>query len=322
MDIENNMENEKTVQAQAVEIVRENEVKEYVKERFLVNRDTAKGILQASYLTSGEISLGAKGKGVSFTFKNILAAFFFCDALKKRRKVSVELQMEIPADGRRSRKLHAEIPEYQALLLLEDIGAVRLDKQGALKGFLPRMTLDEESRAGFFAQLFLETGKLTCYEDYRLELRLPNKDNCDMVAEELRLLEINVGVSDNATLVLRTNAIYYYLALCGANKHAIAISEYYVQREKNQQLARIGNFDAANTDKALTAAAYQCWAISTLRKADKLSMLSPERRELALAREKYQDMSLGDLAAMLGISKSTAFHRMKAITDLAEEFRK
>ena len=100
------------------------------------------------------------------------------------------------------------------------------------------------------------------------------------------------------------------------------ISEFYVRREKTAQFARLSNFETANTDKAISAAAYQCWAIQTLRSEGKLSMLSSERLELALLREKNQDASLGELAKTLGISKSTAFHRMKAITDLAEEFRK
>lgn len=303
-------------------IVSDQELKEYIKENFVVERENAKGVLLAATLCSAEIGLSQKGKNLTFTFKNVFAAFVFAEAMKKRRKYSPELTMEIPSDGRRSRKLSVEIPEFHFLPMLVDIGIANLDNKGGFRGFDMGFTLDESTRSGFFAELYLETGKLSCYEDYRLELSLPDMSKCDKVVELLKEMDVKAGVKDNCTVLLRTNSIYYYVALCGAHKQALLISEYYVRRETTAQLSRISNFETANTDKTLAAAAYQYWAISTLRAANKLSSLSPERLELALLREKNQEASLGELAAMLGISKSTAFHRMKAITDLAEEYRK
>ncbi|MBQ7653062.1 MAG: DNA-binding protein WhiA [Clostridia bacterium] len=305
-----------------LEILSDQELKEYIHDNFTVDKDSAKGILLAAVLSSSEIGITEKGKNLTFSFKNPLAAVVFVKALKVRRKYSPELTMEIPSDGRRSRKLTAEIPEYHALSLLVDIGLATVNERGVFKNFNMEFSLSEQTRSGFFAELYLETGKLTCYEDYRLELALPDMNKCEKVAELLKEMGIKTGVKENNTLLLRTTSIYLYVALCGAHKQALLISEYYVRRETTAQLARKSNFETANTDKTISAAAYQCWAIQTLREAKKLSLLSADRLALALLREKNQEASLGELASMLGISKSTAFHRMKAITDLAEEYRK
>ena len=57
----------------ALNVITDAEVKEYIKEKFTLDKKTAKGVLLSAYISSGEISIGQKGKSLTFTFKNIFS---------------------------------------------------------------------------------------------------------------------------------------------------------------------------------------------------------------------------------------------------------
>ena len=76
---------------------------------------------------------------------------------------------------------------------------------------------------------------------------------------------------------------------------------------------------AGNADKTAIAAVKQVVAIQKIQEKTHFRDLSEELIALAKARLQYPYMSLKELAEYLGVSKSCLNHRMRRLTEIAEE---
>ncbi len=71
--------------------------------------------------------------------------------------------------------------------------------------------------------------------------------------------------------------------------------------------------------KTVVAAEEQLHAVKRLREAGAFEALPEKLREVAEAREENPEMSLSELAAFMGLTKSGLSHRMKKLADKAAE---
>ena len=83
---------------------------------------------------------------------------------------------------------------------------------------------------------------------------------------------------------------------------------------------RIKNCDNGNISRNIEASLLQCAAIEKLKKADKLSTLSPELYEVAVLRLEHPNHSLSELCKLMDnkITRSGMNHRIKKLLELAE----
>lgn len=297
------------------------ELKEEMIEDLVFTEKFALGFVRCAYCLAGELSLTQKCSAGVFSFRNAVVGLKFCKAVEFLTGASVEMSFLNPSDKRKSRRFVVEIPDKFALPLLEKTGAIKL-KKGLLevaeyRPSIPK-NLEGEFGEGFFSMMYLETGKLTLYDDYKLEIQFEDEDLVNEFFLFFTKRNINVGMlSESNKLIFRTESIGEFFALAGANKVAIDLSLYYTNKSINKDITRKENFKIANLDKTLTASARQTLAIVTIRNADKFGLLPKELKDLAEEREKNPDASIQQIAETLGISKSTAYHRMERIIDFA-----
>lgn len=301
-------------------VLKDEEIKEEILSKATFSEKETEGYLKGFFLVCGEISKSNKGFSCFFTFKNSYSAILFCRVIQILFDYHPELDIVKPGDGRRNQRIECSLPQFVGVKLLERVGVLK-EKDGGYSFALSENKISEGIKKAFLTAIFLDCARLTCYGDYKLELVLPDEDTCKLIKLLIEKYDLKFTETGDGKLVFRSEALYSLLALCGATSIALSLSSYYVEKEERANINRTSNFQTANTDKSLTASAYQYWAIVTLREKGKLGLLPSVCIKLAEAREQNKEASLGDLARLLGISKSTAFHRMKKITDLAEEYR-
>lgn len=313
------------------------EIKEGILEEYTFNEQKALGFIHASFYLLGELEKNQKGLNSVYNFRSVLVALKFSEAVKYLTGNGCELAFSSPHDKRKSRKFVVELPEKITLSLLERLGIITVNaKSGKITGInnhLPRFDFGKVLRedkvedadkvdfnSGFFTMLYLEAGKLTSYDDYKLEIQFENVEQSEELFLSLTDNNLNSGhLEEQQKIIFRNNSISDFFALCRADKVALNLSNYYFNKSLNGNIARKENFKIANLDKTLTAAASQLVAIMNIRSAGKFNLLSPELRVLAEAREQNPEASIQTIAEAVGISKSTAYHRMERIIDFAKE---
>lgn len=135
---------------------------------------------------------------------------------------------------------------------------------------------------------------------------------------------ITVRGENNILYVKNSEEISDFLHCIGARGAAFDLINEKIVREIRNNANRQKNFDTANINRSVKANKPQVEAVEYLMANNLLVKLSPQLRETALLRRENPDMSLSDLAAMHdpAITKSGLTHRLKAIVEAAEEFKK
>ena len=89
-------------------------------------------------------------------------------------------------------------------------------------------------------------------------------------------------------------------------------------QEVKNDINRKTNFETANMDKTYSASARQVAAIAAISDTRGLQSLPEELQELAQLRLDHPDMTLRELGARLGLTRSGVNHRLQRILQLGE----
>lgn len=154
----------------------------------------------------------------------------------------------------------------------------------------------------------------------------------EIVAEEAaseRLLDLLARFQLLGSLLFRGgHAVVYiksregisdFLSVLGAENALSTLAEVTSRREESNNINRVENCSAGNADRAAIASAEQVRAIARLREKGVLATLEEPLRETALARIERPLLSLAELAASLGLSKSCLNHRLRRLMELSRQ---
>lgn len=111
------------------------------------------------------------------------------------------------------------------------------------------------------------------------------------------------------------------LVFMGADKCVFELVNTMLLREMKNKTNRENNCFLYNTDKTVDASVKQRGSIDLIEQVAGLESLSEELYQVADARRKYPELSLSDLAAVLGISKSCLNHRLRKINSIANDLK-
>ncbi|MBR6523589.1 MAG: DNA-binding protein WhiA [Clostridia bacterium] len=207
----------------------------------------------------------------------------------------------------------------EATMLLQELDIL---KAGQVKFSFPDMQSDCCKRA-FIKGAFLSSGTISSPEkQYHLEFSTPHFG----ISEPLRELLMEFDIPSK-TLRRKSRYVTYFkdndvicdvLALMGAGRAALSLSETNIRKNIANRDNRIINSENANYDKTITASVKQIIAINTIDSHIGLENLPVQLGELARLRLENRDLPLSELAERLEISKSGVNHRMRKILEIAE----
>ena len=180
-----------------------------------------------------------------------------------------------------------------------------------------------EIRAAFLACGSLAAGA----HGYHLEFVLPQAELTERLVWMLR----STGRAPKRTTRKKRDVLYSkdfeaivdVLTLIGAFGAVLHLEDVRALRETKNRIHRLVNTEAANLDRAASAAAAQRRVIDYLANAYGLSELSPPLREIAELRLSHPDESLAELGARCNppIAKPTVASRLGALNRIAASLR-
>lgn len=176
---------------------------------------------------------------------------------------------------------------------------------------------------------FLGGGSINNPENkYHAEIIFRGKNEALIVYEILKQYEIKFKLLEkNSKICLYSKegeGVANLLAFMGASLAIIRFEEIRVMRDMRNNVNRIVNCETANLNKTINAALKQIEDIKLLKKLNKFENLSENLKEVALLRIQNPEASLVELGQMLKVpvGKSGVNHRLKSISELADELRK
>lgn len=175
----------------------------------------------------------------------------------------------------------------------------------------------------FLKGLFIAAGRVSDpVKQYSLEFSVG--DRTDALVEFLSSIGFTprVSVKKNETLVYFRNSatLEDFFALANMNQTAFDIMNAKIKGELRNTANRIANCETNNIDRAVSASISQITLIEELIERGLISLLPEELERTARFRMENRDMSLAQLAGAITppISKSGLSHRLKKITEMAE----
>ena len=163
---------------------------------------------------------------------------------------------------------------------------------------------------------------------YHLEIVFQSEENAKKIKELIDKVRINCKIlkrEKNYIIYMKDGEdIANFLAFIGANKAVLNFEDIRVLRDIRNNVNRIVNCETSNLNKVIKTSVKQIEDIKLIKKKNKFNNLSEKEKELAELRIKNPDATLTELGKMLKkpIGKSGVNHRLKAISELAEELRK
>ena len=148
-------------------------------------------------------------------------------------------------------------------------------------------------------------------------------------AETLRVAAEGYGIRAKVT-ARKANYIFYlkegesvsdFLSLIGAMNGTMQFEQIRVLRFMANDINRRTNFEDANMQKAAMASAQQRMDIDLIIKEKGIQSLPEKLRQTAEARVNNPEATLTELAGELEITKSCLTHRLKKLSEIADDIR-
>lgn len=191
------------------------------------------------------------------------------------------------------------------------------------------MKQDEQIARLCIREAFIKAGSMNDpNKKYHLQIMFKTKKK----AEEMQVLLLNFNIHAKIIKKEKEYMLYLkegeeisnFLALIGANKSVIKFEEVRVLKETRNDINRLVNCETANLNKTINTAVKQIEDIKIIKSKKRFNELSEGLKEIAEVRLNNPDMPLAELGKQLSkpIGKSGVNHRLKKISEIAEELRK
>lgn len=188
---------------------------------------------------------------------------------------------------------------------------------------------DEQLQKAFIRGVFMGAGSLNNPEkEYHLSILISNEEHVNLLKEFINKYNIDFkSLNNNKTFCLYIKdgeQISRFLALVGANSAMLKFEEIRVMRETRNKVNRLVNCETANLNKTISAAVMQIEDIKYIKEKGEFNKMPENLKKIANLRLENPDASLTELAEKLDekISKSGVNHRLKKISEIAQEIRK
>lgn len=293
----------------------------------LQNRGEKLSLLCGLTHTAAAVTLGRGGLGIEYVSenervaelaKNLTAELYGLNASFSQRK----------QEGLKRSSIVTHISGEGCRKLLIDCGSLPSEDDADFEpGKIPEeMAENDERMRCLLRGAFLGGGSVNDpKKGYHLEIVTRQ----EQFALTLRAAAEEYGIRAKVT-PRKANYIVYlkegesvadFLRLVGAMNGTMQFEEIRVLRFMANDINRRTNFEDANMQKAAKASAQQRIDIELIIKEQGLESLSDKLMQTAEARLNNPEATLNELASQLEITKSCLTHRLKKLSDIAEDIR-
>lgn len=189
-------------------------------------------------------------------------------------------------------------------------------------------TLTELDIPVFLSGVFLAAGAVSDpQKEYRVDFSISTKqlfeDLADMLTEHIAEPKLTTRRNDYLLYYKESTNIEDLLTYIGASKASLSLMEVKIVKNLRNKVNRETNCVTANISKTIDAAMNQIQDIKFIQSTCGIQSLPDELQEVAVLRLENPDLSLRELGSMLSspISRSGVNHRLKRITEFAEQLR-
>lgn len=308
------------------------EIKNEIIENGLLDECCKLAFLSAFIRTSGSIVSRGGSYGFEITTGNERTAEFLCDVLENGFGLTLTAA-DAKFDNFTGRdKLTFECIGDKAARLLMRLKILSATEDGVLLTFGIAEELVERSccKSAYLKGAFLGGGTCTLPDEetysrtgYHFEVVFSNKttagDFCDLLCD-FEVLAKLVYRKDSAVVYVKSKEVISdILYAVSAEKCLGKLNKIVELKDKTNNENRINNCSVSNIDKMVTASVAQVKAIETISQVIGLKKLPAILFEVAEARLADPNASMKELADRLKITKSCINHRMRKITEIANQ---
>lgn len=203
--------------------------------------------------------------------------------------------------------------------------------EGGCGGLLSFREEGEEETAAYLKGAFLGGGSCTLPREgaktgYHLEIGFPEREKAEELVDRFETFQLfgNVLTRGERSVVYMKSreAIADFLSVVGAKGALGRLSALTSEREERNNENRVRNCYQGNADRTAIASAKLAVAFGELAASPSFAALPDPLKETLRCRLDNPTLSLGELASVLGISKSGLAHRLRRIGEFAEELSK
>ena len=194
-----------------------------------------------------------------------------------------------------------------------------------------RITARSCCKRAFVRGTFLGCGSINDpSKTYHMEFVFEQETQANKLQEILKEFEVETHSLTRQRGSRKLNVVYLkdgqqiadVLNIMGSHHALLRFEDIRVVKDVRNQVNRQVNCEAANLDRVVSAAVRQLEDIRYLKDTIGLEELPAGLKEAAMLRLENEDLSLKELAAMMGIGKSGVNHRFRKLMAMAEEIRK
>ena len=264
--------------------------------------------------------------------------FDFCQKMIKKLygdEVTAEVGENYHINKNTIYEISFEIEKFKSLLL--DVGVISFSDDGLSFNFVIEKNhlLEEDSKRAFIKGVYIGAStssiKLSsdsvqsCGSGYHLEFVSQSHkfllDFSNILAEYNIIGKIFERKNSFVLYLKDVNTIQDLLALVGANKSVLDLSNEIVTRELRNKINRQVNCINANINKTVEASLKQVRAINVINNTIGLESLPEDLQEVAVLRLANQEESLDELLKLstIKLTRSGLNHRFRKIIKIANE---
>ena len=290
--------------------------------------------LSSVFHTAGVLGFSKEGMKLSLSTESLALYEFIAELLLKRYNLEVRKKRKKVLDGTKKSLHTLTVSGENAKEILFDCGILKIGSEGSTEinpGLDEYLVENECCKRSYIAGAFCGCG----YAYVSKEGEKSNTVHIEFVlssgilAEELLTLFQSFSMTPKLTVRGESTILYFkdagqasdFLALLGASRAVLTLSEVVIEREMSNNENRRNNCILANVDKSFDAAIRQIEAIEIIDKTVGLKELPKRLKETAEMRLEFKSESLEELAARLNLTKSGINHRMRKILDIAAKMQ-
>lgn len=298
--------------------------------------EDALAFLSAVVKQTGSITLVRKRINLVLAVDSYSEAMYVVDVLKTLYPAEFEINAdEIKSGSKKGMRAFAvSVPMGFTKQVLEDTALVVPDDgfDGIENGIPVRFSKSLSARKEYLRGLFLSCGGVYVpslsgddekREGYHFEFRLDDEERAEVICSFISEYGINAKINERGAIYLvyvkDKEEILKLLTVMGLNDSVLNLQRIIDERETSNSLNRAVICETANLDKTFAAASRQLLTIGLIEETVGLDSLSPILRDTARARMEYPQASLQELADILGVTKSCLNHRLRKLTEIAED---